>query len=293
VTTGDSTTGTNENDGMCFDSAGNIYATNGFSYGSVAKFDSAGTLINKDFIKPSDTAGGHPESCVVDSAGNVFVGLPDQSPTGLQKYSSAGVLLNTFQVDRGDRGSDWVDLAKDQCTIFYTSESDTIFRYNTCTQTQLTPFATGLPAPCFAHRLLADESVLVACDQNIVHLSSSGAVVDTFTEASLGLTGTMFAMNLDPDGTTFWTADYESGKVVRAKIADGTVVSSFNHSAGNGPFAGLAVVGELTQGNPTTTTTTAPPTTSTPASTATTAAEQSRSEAQTAQPVAANPTFTG
>jgi hypothetical protein len=34
VQTGDSTTGTNENDGMCFDSAGNVYATNGFNHGS-------------------------------------------------------------------------------------------------------------------------------------------------------------------------------------------------------------------------------------------------------------------
>ena len=269
VQTGDSTTATTENDGMCFDSAGNMYATNGFSYGSIAKFDANGTLVNKDFIKASDTAGGHPESCVVDSAGNVFVGLPDHSPDVLQKYSPAGVLMNTYPVAVTGRGTDWVDLAKDQCTIFYTSEGSTIQRFNTCTSTQLADFATGLPGPCYGHRLLSDGSVLIACASDIVHLSATGTVLNTFTQASLGFGGSgfLFAINLDPDGTTFWTADYSSGQVVRAKISDGSVVGGFNHTAGNGPFGGLAVVGELTQAiTPTTTTTTtaAPTTTTTP-----------------------------
>jgi hypothetical protein len=283
VQTGDSTTATTENDGMCFDSSGNLYATNGFSYGSVAKFAPDGTLVNKDFIKSADTAGGHPESCVVDSAGNVFVGLPDSSPDALQKYSPTGALLNTFPVTVTGRGTDWIDLAKDQCTIFYTSEGSTIQRYNTCTQTQLADFATGLPSPCYGHRLLADSSVLVACSGAIVHLSSTGTVLNTFTQASLGFTagGFLFAMNLDPDGTTFWTANYSTGQVVRAKISDGSAVGGFNHTAGNGPFGGLTVVGELTQGIPPTTTTTS------------TAAPTTTATAAPAPATAATPAFTG
>ena len=282
VQTLDSTTGTNENDGMCFDSAGDLYSTNGFSYGSVAKFDANGNLVNKDFVTPAETNNGHPESCVVDSSGNVYVGLPDSSPTAIQEYSSAGALLHTFDVTAQDRGSDWLDLATDQCTLYYTSEGDTIFRFNACTNTQLAPFATGLPGPCYAHRLLADASVLVACTSSIVHLSSTGTVLNTFTLAQLGDTGNfLFAMNIDPDGTTFWTADYTTGQVIHAKIADGTVVGGFTHTAGSGPFGGLAVVGELTASQPTTTTTTAPPTTAAP----TTAAA--------ATPVAAAPAFTG
>jgi hypothetical protein len=279
VQTLDSTTGTNENDGMCFDGSGNLYSTNGFVYGSVAKFDPTGALVNKDFVAPSSTANGHPESCVVDSSGNIYVGLPDSGPTAIQKYSPTGTLLNTYPVTAEDRGSDWLDLAKDQCTIFYTSEDNSVLRFNTCTNTQLTPFATGLPGPCFAHRLLADDSVLVACEGAIVHLSSSGTVTSTFTASSLGDSAGepfLFAMNLDPDGSTFWTADYFTGQVIRARISDGGVVGGFNHSAGNGPFGGLTVVGEITQGNPTTTTT-APPT----------------STAPPAAPVAAAPKFTG
>jgi hypothetical protein len=282
VKTLDSTTGTNENDGLCFDAAGNLYSTNGFSYGSVAKFDDTGTLVNKNFVSPSDTANGHPESCVVDSSGHVFVGLPDSSPTAIQEYSSTGTLMHTFDVMKQSRGSDWLDLAKDQCTIYYTSESTSVLRYDVCTSTQLAPFATGLPGPCFAHRLLSDGSVLVACQADIVHLSSTGTVLNTFTAASLGDTGDLFAMNIDPDGKTFWTADYGSGLVIHANISNGAVVGHFNHSGGSGPFGGLAVVGELTQALPTTTTTAS--TTTTTAATPTTTAPQA---------VTVNPKFTG
>jgi hypothetical protein len=284
VKTLDSTTATNENDGMCFDSSGNLYSTNGFEYGSVAKFDPSGTLVNKNFVSPSNTNGGHPESCVVDSAGNVYVGLPDSSPTAIQKYSKTGALLHTYDVTAEDRGSDWLDLGKDQCTMYYTSEASSVLRYNVCTSTQLTAFATGLPGPCFAHRLLADGSILVACESDIVHLSSTGTVLKTFTATSLGDTSSepsLFAMNIDPDGTTFWTADYDTGQVMRAKISDGTKVGGFTQTGGNGPFGGLAIVGELTQSNPTTTTTTS--TTVAPTTTSTTAPA----------PVTVQPAFTG
>lgn len=265
IRTLDDTTGTTENDGMCFDPSGNLYANNGFSDNSLSKFDPTGALVAARFIDNTQISGDN-ESCVVDSAGNIYLGLPDSSPTAIQKYSPTGTLLETLPVDHEDRGSDWVELAADQCTLYYTSEGDTVFRYNACTHTQLTPFATALPGPCFANRLLTDGSMLVGCQNGVVKLSTSGTIVTTFSAASLGLTGGfIFAMNLDPDGTTFWTADYRTGKVARAKIADGTVVGGFTAAdAQAGPYGGLTVVGEITQAQPTTTTTTtAAPTSST------------------------------
>jgi hypothetical protein len=264
IRTLDDTTGTEENDGMCFDPSGNLYANNGFSDNSLSKFDPTGALVAARFIDNTQISGDN-ESCVVDSAGNIYLGLPDSSPTAIQKYSSAGTLLETLPVTAEDRGSDWLELAADQCTLFYTSEGDTVFRYNACTHTQLTPFATSLPGPCFANRLLTDGSMLVACESAVVKLSTTGTIATTFSAASLGLTGGfIFAMNLDPDGTTFWTADYETGKVARANISDGAVVGGFTASdAQAGPYGGLTVVGEITQAQPTTTTTAAPTTSST------------------------------
>ena len=51
-------------------------------------------------------------------------------------------------------------------------------------------------------------------------------------------------MNLDSDGTSFWTAGALSGDVYHVDIESGTVLGSFNSGAGG--VAGLAVYDELT-----------------------------------------------
>ena len=35
-----------------------------------------------------------------------------------------------------ETGDDWIDLASDECTFYYTTEGNEIFRYNKCTNTQ-------------------------------------------------------------------------------------------------------------------------------------------------------------
>jgi hypothetical protein len=50
-------------------------------------------------------------------------------------------------------------------------------------------------------------------------------------------------MNLDPDGTSFWTAGLLSGNVYHIDIASGAVLGSFNSGAGG--VAGLLVYDEL------------------------------------------------
>jgi hypothetical protein len=238
VQTLDNTTGSAEQTGMCFDAAGNLYSTN-FEDDSVSKFDGAGNLLVAHYAGPFNQ---DPESCVFDSSGNMYVGQADGARTIL-KFDSSGTLIDTLSVATGDRGSDWIDLASDQCTIYYTSEDDTVHRYDACTHTQLADFATGLPAPCFALRILANGGVLVTCLNDVVHLDSTGATIGSTTAASLGLSE-LFAMNLDPDGTSFWTAGFTEDKVVKADIATGNVLSSFTFSGVGESNAGLAVFGE-------------------------------------------------
>jgi hypothetical protein len=149
-----------------------------------------------------------------------------------------------------------VDLASDQCTLHYTSESDSIKQFNVCTNTQLPDFVTGLPGPCYAHRILSDGSELVACSTVVEHVSSSGSIVKTY---SPGGTGNLFALNLDPDGTSFWTGDVSSGDVWRIDIATGAVLKTFNTGI-NTALGGLSIVGEITAavGPPSATITTPP-----------------------------------
>jgi hypothetical protein len=248
----DTTTGSSEDTGMCFLASGDLLTTNwpGNSYG-MSQFDTNGNLVNK-FWAPPATFSGHPESCVVDNSGDVYVGQTDG--THIYKFDSAGNLLNTYTPTIIDtRGIDWLDLAADQCTIYYAGEGSSIQTFNVCTNTQGPAFVTGLVAPCFALRIRSGGDVMIACAGDAYHISSTGTILMTYPRSGLvtptggSESSELFALNLDPDGTSFWTAGYTTGNIYRIDIATGAQITVFNapHTLS---VAGLAVVGELTQG---------------------------------------------
>jgi hypothetical protein len=59
----------------------------------------------------------------------------------------------------------------------------------------------------------------------------------------------LFALNLDPDGTSFWTGDLGNGDIAHFDIASGTELGHFNGLAAGGgsSVAGLSVAGEVTR----------------------------------------------
>ncbi len=57
-------------------------------------------------------------------------------------------------------------------------------------------------------------------------------------------------MNLDPDGTSFWTGDLSNGTITHVDIASGTILGQFNSLPGT-QLAGLAIVGEIAVSTPT------------------------------------------
>ena len=69
--------------------------------------------------------------------------------------------------------------------------------------------------------------------------------MQTCTRQSIGEndSGGLFALNLDPDGNSFWTAGVDSGMVYRVDIESGAVLTAFN--SGTGGVSGLAVHGEI------------------------------------------------
>ena len=169
VQTLNDTTASTYTTGMCFDQAGNLFVTN-ISLTSVSKFDNSGNLINANFL----TGLTNPESCVLDSAGNIYVGEAHISE--IKKFSSTGTLLATYNTPGG---SDWIDLASDQCTLFYDDEGSAIHRFNACTNTQLTDFASGLPGGHYALRILPSGGVIVAAGPQVQLLDSSGTSFPT------------------------------------------------------------------------------------------------------------------
>jgi len=102
---------------------------------------------------------------------------------------------------------------------------------------------TGLAAPCFALRIRANGDVLIACASQVYHLDSTGTILQMYPGSSFGSTGELFALNLDPDGTSFWTADDQSDQVFKVDVATGTLLTSFTAASSHGVY-GLAVADE-------------------------------------------------
>jgi hypothetical protein len=230
--------------GMAFDDDGHLYVTN-FDANVVSVFDTNGDLIGTF----GSNYGDNPESIVFDEEGNMYVGhagpgggiVADRS---IKKYDPSGTLLAEFEVECEDRGSDWIELASDQCTMFYTSEGTLVKRFDVCTNTQLPDFASGLSGRLYALRLLEDGSLLVAGQQNIQHLDSTGAIIGTYDV--LG-EDHWFALNRDPDGESFWSGDQGSGSFYKIDIDSGEVlIGPINACTTDSCLGGLAVFGELT-----------------------------------------------
>lgn len=216
--------------GMAFDSAGNLYAT-GFSQSIVAKFDNQGNPLG-NFGSGYST----PESIVFNSAGNVYVG---NLGNGIRQYDAAGTFISTSFGGRVD----WMDLSADQQTMLYTQEGTAIHRHNVVTNVALSDFATGLGGQAFALRILPDGSVLLANGPTLLHLDSLGNVIQTYDDANVS---SWFALNLDPDGVSFLSAETGGNTVCRFNIATAADLGCFD-AQGSDVF-GLAVFGEITQG---------------------------------------------
>jgi len=242
-----------QNAGMAFDRTGNLYVTT-FDAGGVVKFGPTGAFLGRF----GSGYTGNPESILFSQAGNAFVGAaqpppancppPPASPPAVPvfEFDATGTPVKTFQVVSECRGSDWVELLKDQKTLLYTSEGKLIKSFDVSTSTQNPDFASGLPGSnAFELRQLPDGDILIA-DSNAALLlnGATGAIKTTYTPTGNPIS--IFALNLDPDGTSFWTADLNTGTVYKFDIASGTQLLTFTSQSG--AASGLAIFGEKAPG---------------------------------------------
>src|ERR1700730_3125676 len=124
--------------GSRFDANGNFYVAD-FRGQTVDKFDANGASAG--------TFGGgygqRPESILFDRSGNAYVGQASSSgfdcgtSCPILKFDSAGNSLASYTPVTENRGTDWIELDADQCTLYYTSEGTSVMRFNVCTNSQL------------------------------------------------------------------------------------------------------------------------------------------------------------
>jgi hypothetical protein len=221
--------------GMAFQNNNNLLVTD-FSTGNVVQYDGSGTLLNSSFASGI----GEPESIAIDAAGHVYVSSVGR--TGITEYTSAGGSAIGTSI-AGTR-TDWIDLAADQSTMLYTDESGVIHSVNVATNTSNPNFSTL--GGVFALRIIPSGpmagDVLAANRTDAILLSADGSsILQTYDWA--GRTSEDFALNIDPNGTAFWTADI-AGNVAEFDIATGNLLEHW--SAGAGSVYGLAVFGQQT-----------------------------------------------
>jgi len=226
--------------GMAFDKAGNLYVT-GFSAGAITRFDNEGTRLGT-FGSGYNCS---PESIAFDAGEFMYVGQADCT-RDILRFDAGGQLVDSFDVPVEVRGSDWIDLAIDQCTMYYTSEGTQIKRFNVCTNTALPNLATGL-TEAFALRIIpGGQGVLVADKTTIVLIDNlvGGGIQRVYDAPGQNC---WFALNLDPDGDSFWSADFCNSMVYKFDIATGAVLTSFSTGTASGTVFGLVVNGEFSE----------------------------------------------
>ena len=61
-------------------------------------------------------------------------------------------------------------------------------------------------------------------------MDSGGSIIQHYTGFGAG---TLFSLDLVPDGTSFWTGDYNNGHFNKVAIGSGTVLMDINTGGGS------------------------------------------------------------
>lgn len=221
-------------EGMRFDAAGNLYV----AHWCGDQFCRTGNTIerfNTNGVSQGSFGSGYncnPHAIAFDAAGNAYVGQADCTGNVLQ-FAASGDLVAAYSVAPENRGSFWIDLAPDNCTLFYTSWGPNVKRFNVCTNTQLADF-NQVPLPggeTHGLRILPDGGVLVSSGAVIARLDAAGALVQTYTLPT-GEAQYWAGLDLVGDGT-FWAANYYASlwfdaNVYRFDLATGAIRGRFN-----------------------------------------------------------------
>ena len=234
--------------GCAFNNDRSLLYTTNFSNTMVPVYSAIHAHAIAPVINTSaQSPGGDSESVAFYADGSFTVGHPDGNDA-LQQYDNTNTFVTSFFPDvSGGRGVDWHDPAVDQDTVFYTSESRTVRRFDIGINAQGALFA-ALAADggvAFALRLLppgdGTGGLLVADTGNIKRLNGAGAVSQTY---DVGGEDNWFSLSLDPNGTSFWAGDSTTGNFYRFAIAGGVELGPIVSGATPGNFTGLCVLGE-------------------------------------------------
>lgn len=170
-------------------------------------------------------------SLAFDRQGTIYAAGSDLAPPyawHIARFSSSGTFLGLVTPPNLGPG---IDLARDQCTLFYTQPTSSIARFDVCANVPLPPLSTPFPA-AGRIRLLPDGRILLGSD-GVYLLGVDGNLLRTYQSTPPQV------LLLDPTGTAFWTT--VGATVVKRDIQSGATLATIPIPSGIATFsAGVA-----------------------------------------------------
>jgi hypothetical protein len=143
---------------------------------------------------------------VLDATGSAWVtSASGELHPSLARVSAAGDVLWTVPFPAGTNpglAGVTIDLARDQCTLWYSPATDGIGRYDVCRQVAL-PSIPGEPASRI--RILPDGGALLALGSGVARVDAAGAVLKTWPYATSDPRA--ISISIAPDRRSFWVAE--------------------------------------------------------------------------------------
>jgi hypothetical protein len=225
--------GTSGTTALCFDPSGDHLILPG-----VGLFDASGRLLPSNWRSVTNGS-----RCVADGFGHVYVsaGARGFVSYSITKYDITGNLLQAFDITDPENHVLAIDLAPDECTIYYGSSgaaAGTIRRLNVCTNTQGPPFNSDNFVDDL--RVLPNWQVLVTDDPYARLEDASGQVIQTYNPSASDLGVDLRTMGLDPSGTSFWVCctwvppTPTVSQAFRFDVASGHLLTNWSPNSGGG-----------------------------------------------------------
>ncbi|HWC16556.1 MAG TPA: PKD domain-containing protein, partial [Terriglobales bacterium] len=174
--------------------------------------------------------------------GQAFTGGGAGIPQILQYAADASVLTSFFPTIQANT-INWIDLASDQCAVYYTYGPALIKRYDVCAKADGSDFAAFPGETAHDLRIRSNGEVVLAADDEVLVFNADGSIrLPIGTRLSLSYN----ALALDPDGSSVWVGD-RTGQIFHFDLTNGaqigkTIATNFTS------VHGLAIVGEQRAG---------------------------------------------
>lgn len=228
-------------EGMAFDRSGNLYVTRWCIDGpcdtgnAVEMFNVLGHSMGQ--VGPRFNCNPHAIFILPDDT--TFVGQAGCRKTIL-KFVPEEILPVEYVVAEDNHGVFWLDLAPDNCTIYYTSFGPNVKRFDVCANTQLPDFNIApMPGGIVQDvRVLAGGGALVSSGEVIVRLDAAGAEAQTY---SVPGEGALWAGIDLIDDNTFWAGNYFSSNLHKFRIDTGEKLATIMTGVPAGTVVGVRV----------------------------------------------------